>query len=212
MLIGDTQLHFVSSVVILIAAAIPVYLTIKLTSELRRLTVILSIFIFVHAVYQIVSFYGFDLLADTVFEPISAAALIYFGIVYYGQGRPQKDTRIKNMVVAWTPATIVLFMNSFTIFLLLAALSLFAWLAVTEPKKTRSFQFQLSIFITIWIVGDLVNILYDNGLFVLSSLRYVGEEIHVVSMFFFSGMLWLRYYYSKRSSKKMVENLDANFA
>ena len=35
----------------------------------------------------------------------------------------------------------------------------------------------------------------------------VGLEIHVISMVFFSMMLWLRFYYSKRSGKKMIEDV-----
>jgi hypothetical protein len=37
----------------------------------------------------------------------------------------------------------------------------------------------------------------------------LGLEIHVVSMVFFSLMLWLRFYYSERSGKKMIEDVDA---
>jgi hypothetical protein len=210
MIIEEAQLHFVSSIVILIAAAVPIYLTIKLSGELKRLTAILSIFIFIHAIYQIVSFYGFDLLADTVLEPLSAAILIYFGVVYYGLAKPKDIGSIKNMVVVLSPATILLLMNSITIVLLLAALGIFIWLAAAQSKNIKSFQFQFPIFIIIWLLGDLVNILHNNGIVVFSSFQnIVGEEIHVVSMFFFSVMLWLRYYYSQRSSKMMVEDLDA---
>ena len=71
MMLGETQLHFVSAVVILLASVIPIYLTIKLKDNLKKLTALLSIFILIHAVYQIVGFYGFDLLAEGVFEPLS---------------------------------------------------------------------------------------------------------------------------------------------
>ncbi len=210
-MIGETQLHFISSIVILLAAAVPIYLTTKVSGELKRLTALLSIFIFIHAIYQIASFYDLKVLADNVFEPLSAAVLIYFGLNYYGQARTKKDTSIKNMVVAWSPATLVLVMNGFTILLLLVAMSLFVWLAATHSKKIRSFQFQLSMFILIWISGELVSMLQNRGIAVITSLPYIGEEIHVVSMIFFTGMLWLRYYYSERSGKKMVEGLDAKY-
>ena len=209
MMIEGAQLHFVSSVVILLAAAIPIYLTVKLNGDLRRLTAVLSIFIFIHAVYQIVSFFGFDMIADSVFEPLSAGVLLYFGLVYYGQAKSRKDTTIKNMVVIWSPATLLFFMNSLTIILLFAALGLFVWVSATQSKRIRSFQFQLSIFIIIWIVGDLLGVLTNNGIVLFPSLRYFGDEVHVMSMFFFSVMLWLRYYYSKKSSKKIVEWPDA---
>ena len=208
MMLGETQLHFVSAVVILLASIIPIYLTIKLKDNLKKLTALLSIFILIHAVYQIVGFYGFDLLAEGVFEPLSAAVLIFFGIVYSGLSR-EKNISIKNMVVVWSPGTLLLLMNSITIILLLGALCIFVWLAA-RSKNIRSFQFQLSIFIIIWILGDMVGILHDNGIVVFSALQSeVGSGIHVVSMVFLSLMLWLRYYYSERGSKKMVEDLDA---
>ena len=208
MMIGETQLHFVSAVVILLASIIPIYLTIKLKDNLKKLTALLSVFILIHAVYQIVGFYGFDLLAEGVFEPLSAAVLIFFGIVYSGLAR-EKNISIKNMVVVWSPGTLLLLMNSITIILLLGALGIFVWLAA-RSKNIRSFQFQLSIFTIIWILGDMVSILHDNGIVVFSALQSdVGSGIHVVSMVFLSLMLWLRYYYSERSGKKIIEDLDA---
>ena len=211
-MIGETQLHFISSVVILLAAAIPIYLTIKLNNELRRLTAILSIFIFIHAIYQIVSFFGFDILADGIFEPLSAAVLLFFGFTYYGQAKPRKETSIRNMAVIWSPATLLLFMNSLTIILLFASLGLFVWIATTQSKKIRSFQFQLSIFIMIWAAGDLLSVLNNDGIVLIPFLQYIGQVVHVVSLFFFSVMLWLRYYYSERSTLSMVESTSSSLA
>jgi len=88
-----------------------------------------------------------DFLSDGVFEPLSAAALLFFGIYYYGVAK-EKDS-LKKMVAIWTPITFIPLMDSFTIILLLAALSIFVWLA-TRAKKIRSFQFRISIFIIIW--------------------------------------------------------------
>ena len=80
----DTQLHLVNGVVILLAAAIPIYLTIRLNNNLRKLTAILSVFILIHAVYCWLDYFGLNFLSDGVFEPLSAAALLSFGISYYG--------------------------------------------------------------------------------------------------------------------------------
>ncbi|MGC1931612.1 MAG: hypothetical protein WA667_21790 [Candidatus Nitrosopolaris sp.] len=204
----ETQLHFICAIVILFSAVVPIYLTLKLKDNLRKLTAILAIFILVHAVYHIMGFFGFDLLADGVFEPLSAAVLIFFGIFYSGLAK-QKQVRIKNMALLWNPATILLLMNNITIFLLLVALGIFVWLAV-RSKNIRTFQFQISIFIIIWILGEVAGILQDSGIIVLSPPQGdIGLEIHFVSMVFFSMMLWLRYYYSERSGKKMIEDLDA---
>ena len=203
---SEIQLHFISAIVILLAALVPIYLTIRLKDNLRKLVAILSLFILTHSVYHILGFLGLTLLAEGVFEPLSVAVLIIFGFVYFGIAKP-KNMSIKNMVVAWNPATILILMNSVTTMLLLIALGIFFWLAV-RSKNIKSFQFQISIFIIIWISGEIAGILQDSGIIVLSLVQGdIGLEIHVVSMVFFSMMLWLRYYYSERSGKKMIEDI-----
>ena len=139
----ETQLYLVNGVVALLAAAIPIYLTIRLNNDLRQLTAILSIFILVHAIHSWLDFFGFDFLSDGVFEPLSAAVLMLFGIFYYWIAK-QKKISIKRMVIIWSPVP-VLFIFLGTIVLLLAALSIFVWLA-TRSKDIRSFQFQFSIY------------------------------------------------------------------
>jgi len=111
----ETQLHLVNGVVALLAAAIPIYLTVKLNNNLRQLTAILSIFILVHAVHSWLGFFGFDFLSDGVFEPISAAVLMLFGIFYYWIAK-QKKVSIKRMVIVWSPVPVLfifLLINSF---------------------------------------------------------------------------------------------------
>ena len=202
----EIQLHFISAIVILLAALVPIYLTIRLKDNLRKLVAILSLFILTHSVYHILGFLGLTLLAEGVFEPLSVAVLIIFGFVYFGIAKP-KNMSIKNMVVAWNPATLLILMNSITTMLLLIALAMFVWLAV-RSKNIKTFQFQISIFIIIWISGEIAGILQDSGIIVLSPVQGdIGLEIHVVSMVFFSMMLWLRYYYSERSGKKMIEDI-----
>ena len=202
----EIQLHFISAIVILLAALVPIYLTIRLKDNLRKLVAILSLFLLTHSVYHILGFLGLTLLAEGVFEPLSVAVLIIFGFVYSDIAKP-KNMSIKNMVVAWNPATILILMNSVTTMLLLIALGIFVWLAV-RSKNVRNFQFQISIFLIIWISGEIAGILQESGIIVLSIVQGdIGLEIHVVSMVFFSMMLWLRYYYSERSGKKMIEDI-----
>jgi hypothetical protein len=207
MIMGETQLHFVSAVVILLAAAVPIYLTIKLKDEkMKKLTAILSIFIGIHAIYQIVGFYGLNLLAEGVLEPLSVGILIFFGIFYSGMAK-QRNTGLKNIAVVLNPGTFLLLMDSITIMLLFVALGIFVWLAA-RSKSIRTFQFQISIFIIIWVLGDLISLLHDNGVVIFSGLpKEFGSEIHLVSMLFFSAMLWLRYYYSDKSTKRIVEDV-----
>ena len=156
----DTQLHLVNGVIILLAAAIPIYLTINLNNNLRKLTAILSIFILIHAVYCWLDYFGFDFLSDGVFEPLSAAALLFFGISYYGV--TSKKFNVKKMIAIWTPITFIPLLDSFTIILLLAALGIFVWLAA-KSKDIRSFQFQISIFIIIWVLGQAAGSLQERN-------------------------------------------------
>lgn len=101
----ETNLHFISAIVICLAAIVPIYLTLKLKNSIRKLTLILTIFILTHAVYHIVGFYGLTLLGEGVFEPLSVVVLIFFGIVYSGLAKP-KNTGVKNTtVVVWNPGS-----------------------------------------------------------------------------------------------------------
>ena len=68
----ETQLHLVNGIVALLAAAIPIYLTIRLNNNLRKLTAILSIFILVHAIHSWLGFFGFDFLSDSIFPCCSS--------------------------------------------------------------------------------------------------------------------------------------------
>lgn len=202
----ETQLHFISAVAIFLSAVVPIYLTVKLKNDkLKKFTLIFSIFILVHSLYHVTGFFGFYFLADGVFMPLSVVALIFFAIVYSSSTKT-KNMNIKYMVVViWNLGTLLIVANYITIILLLVALGLFVWLAM-RSKNIRSFQFQMSIFLVIWILGEIPDTLQDNGIVIFSVLQgNVGLEIHVISMIFFSTILWLRFYYSERSSKIMVE-------
>jgi hypothetical protein len=205
----ETQLHFVSAIAIFLAAVVPIYLTLKLKDNLRRLTLILTIFILSHAIFHVTGFLGFNFLAEGVFEPISVTVLIFFGISFSGYTKAAK-INMKSMAVVWAPATLFLIiMSNITVILLLVALGMFV-LLVARSKTIRSFQFQMSIFLVVWILGEIADSLQDSGIIVFTALQGdIGLEIHVVSMIFFSIMLWLRFYYSERSGKRMIEGLDA---
>ena len=116
------------------------------------------------------------------------------------------------MGIIWNPGTFLLLMSNVTLILLMGALSIFVWLTA-RSKDIRSFQFQISIFIVIWILGQVVGVLQDSGIIVLPpTLDEIGLEIHVVSLVFLSIMMWVRFYYSERSGKRIVDDLDANMS
>jgi hypothetical protein len=100
-------------------------------------------------------------------------------------------------------------MGSIAIILRLVALGIFVWLTA-RSRNIRSFQFQMSIFLVVWILGDIVDDLQDNGIVLFPALQgdFGLEYMLLPSMVLFSTMLWLRFYYSERSGKKMIEAAD----
>ena len=133
----ETQLHFISAIAIFLAAVVPIYLTLKLKDNLRKLTLILTIFILTHAIFHVTGFLGFNFLAEGVFEPLSVAVPIFFGIAFSGYTKAAK-TSMKSMAVVWIPATVFLIiMSNITVILLLVALGIFVWL-VARSKSIRS--------------------------------------------------------------------------
>jgi hypothetical protein len=207
----EIQLHFISAIFILLAAVVPIYLTLRLSGRLRKLVLILTIFILVHSLYHIAGFFGLTMLAEAVFEPLSVAVLIFFGIIYYETAKPKlgKNLGAKSMMsIISSPGILFFIMDNITTMLLFVALGLFGWLAI-KSRNIRNFQFQISIFIIIWTLGEIASVLRDSKIIVPSPIQSdVGLEIHVISMFFFSMMLWLRFYYSQRNGKKMIEDVD----
>ncbi|HEY7777025.1 MAG TPA: hypothetical protein VIA09_00670 [Nitrososphaeraceae archaeon] len=99
---------------------------------------------------------------------------------------------------------VLLFLEKSIPLLLLISLALFGWSAVSA-KSLRKFQFQISIFIVIWIVGEIVRFLHEENIFTLLGMHDLGTALHTIAMVFFSLMLWIRFYNSRRSGKMMIE-------
>jgi hypothetical protein len=98
------------------------------------------------------------------------------------------------------------FLNSMsyvTLILSLIPLAIFIWLAV-RSKNIRAFQFQISVFIAVYIIGEII----ENTKIVAFSILPpdIGSQIHVGSAIFFTIMIWFRFYYAEKSGKKMIEN------
>ncbi len=87
------------------------------------------------------------------------------------------------------------------------ALGIFAWLT-TRSRNIKSFQFQISIFILIWITGEIVDLLGEEGVVELFSTSEIGVYVHVLAMAMFSAMLWIRFYLSERSGKRIADALQ----
>jgi hypothetical protein len=101
--------------------------------------------------------------------------------------------------------------SGLTIILLFIALSIFLWLAV-RSRGITTFQFQIAIFILIWILGEIIGVLQEFQIIILSpffnQLPDISLQIHVSSMIFLSVMLWIRFYYSERRQKKLIDDLS----
>jgi uncharacterized membrane protein len=82
--------HLIDAIVYLVAAAIPIYFISKSgkgidsnnNNHLLKLTIILVGFILIQVLYHMAGIAGFRLLAKGLLEPLSMAALLFFGIIY----------------------------------------------------------------------------------------------------------------------------------
>jgi hypothetical protein len=63
----------------------------------------------------------------------------------------------------------------------------------------------MSIYIIIWIIGELIRFLQEENIFTIIGVGDLGTVLHTIAMIFFSLMLWIRFYYSRRSGKLMIE-------
>lgn len=84
-------LHFASAVIMFAAAIVPMYLSLRLKSNLRILTVLLSLFIFIHGIYHLAYFVGEEVLGEGLFRTISIVVLIIFGVAFIYMGRSKKE-------------------------------------------------------------------------------------------------------------------------
>jgi len=80
----ESGLDFIGAILILLAAIIPAYLSVKLTGDLRKMTIALTAFIALHGTYHIVRMQSMEFLADRILEPASVMTLIAFGTIYIG--------------------------------------------------------------------------------------------------------------------------------
>jgi bacteriorhodopsin len=104
----------------------------------------------------------------------------------------------------------VLFSSSFgnlTLVLLVIALGIFVWLTA-RSRNIKNFQFQISMFIVIWITGEVVDLLGEEGVVEVFSTSEIGIYVHVLAMVMFSAMLWIRFYLSEKRGKTIADTLQ----
>ena len=76
------EINIVNTIAVFFAAIIPLYLSMHLKGNMRILTLFLSAFAIVHAIYHATEVLGYEELADNVVEPLSITVLIGFGLLY----------------------------------------------------------------------------------------------------------------------------------
>jgi uncharacterized membrane protein SirB2 len=97
--------------------------------------------------------------------------------------------------------------GSLTLILLVIALGIFVWLTA-RSRNIKSFQFQISMFILIWVIAEIIDLLGEEGVIELFSTSDIGMYVHVLAMAMFSAMIWIRFYLSEKSGKRMADALQ----
>jgi len=95
--------------------------------------------------------------------------------------------------------------GALTLVILFTSLAIFGWLAVRN-RNIRSFESQISLFIIVYIVGE---ILEDYNIPSLSTLPYIGSQIHIVSAVLLAVILWLRLYSVRKSGRNTIDTLES---
>jgi len=93
-----------------------------------------------------------------------------------------------------------------TLILLLVAVGIFGSLAI-KSKSVKSFQFQISIVLIIWIAGEVVDFSGEMELLQLGNFEELPSVIHMAAMILISIVFWLRFYFAKRSGKRLADDL-----
>jgi hypothetical protein len=95
-------------------------------------------------------------------------------------------------------------MGGITLIILFMSLAIFGWLTVRN-RNIRSFEFQITVFIIVYIIGEIIE---DFKIPSLSSIPYLGSQIHIVSAVLLAIIVWLRLY-SVRKSAQMIDKLES---
>ncbi|MDH3502361.1 MAG: hypothetical protein OEL69_07640 [Nitrosopumilus sp.] len=76
------EINIINSIAIFFASVVPIYLSYHLKGNLQKLTILVGIFSIVHAIYHTTEIFGFEDVAEDIFEPVSVLVLVIFGFWY----------------------------------------------------------------------------------------------------------------------------------
>jgi len=101
LILVQTQISIIQSIVYFIAAAVPIYLIFILkkydnrNNQFHNLTMALGAFVIIQGVYHSAGAIGYNLLAKGILEPLSFGILLFFGIIYLINR--SKDKKVKKV-------------------------------------------------------------------------------------------------------------------
>jgi len=153
---------------------------------LRNLTMILGSFAILHGFYHFSALAGLTDLAF-VLDFLSSVLLVVLGVYY-----SQRVVGAGLFLLAFSDVSDAL--RNLVPVMLVVSLILFARLAI-KSRSLSSLQSQLSVFLMIWIVAELLRALLAVGLVAATpALQLLGFEIHTAAMVAFGGFLLFRFY------------------
>jgi hypothetical protein len=155
-------------------------------APLRNLTAILGSFAVLHGFYHFSALAGLTDMAF-VLDFLSSVILVVMGVYY-----SQRVLGAGLFLLAFSDVSAAL--RNFVPVMLVVALLLFARLAI-KSRSMSSLQSQLSVFLMIWIIAELLRALLNVGVIAATAaLQLLGFEIHTVAMVAFGGFLLFRFY------------------
>ena len=95
--------------------------------------------------------------------------------------------------------------SGLTLAVLLASLAIFGSLSI-KYRNIRSFEFQIFIFILVYIVGEILENYKIPSL--SASLPYLGSQTHIVAAVYLALILWLRIINVRNSGRKTIDKLE----
>jgi hypothetical protein len=79
---NEIEINFIDTILIFVAAIIPLYLVFRLEGHLRLLATALFAFVMIHALYHVFAVVGYEMISDNIVQPLSVVVLIIFGLLY----------------------------------------------------------------------------------------------------------------------------------
>ena len=99
-------------------------------------------------------------------------------------------------------AEIIPYMSIITTILFSISLIFFGWLSI-KSRSIKTFQFQISLFIGIYVIGELSEIKQISTLLGLPD--GLGSQIHVSATILLTIVVWMRLYYSEKGIKSLED-------